>query len=47
MVKKIKKRNKVEKVKFNWKTIIAILAALALVVLFLMLIGKAGLQMSR
>ncbi len=45
MVKKIKKHRKQEKIKFNWKTAIAIIGALLLVILFLMMIGKAGLQM--
>ncbi len=47
MVKKIKKRSKVEKIKFNWKTVIVIIGALIVIILLFMLIGKAGLQMSK
>jgi len=46
MVKKIKKRNKLEKPKFNWKVIVALIGATILVILLLMAMGKAGLNLS-
>jgi hypothetical protein len=47
MVKKIKKHHKVEKIKFTWKTIVVFIGVLIVIILLLMLIGKAGLQMSK
>jgi hypothetical protein len=47
MVKKIKVRQKKSKLKFNWKTIVAIIGALIVVILILMFIGQAGLKSTR
>jgi preprotein translocase subunit Sec61beta len=47
MVKKIKKKQKIEKPKISWKIIVAVIGAIIIVVLLLMLMGKAGMQMSK
>jgi len=47
MVKKIKKKNKIEKVKFNWKVIVAIIGVIIMILILMYIIGQAGLQTGR
>jgi hypothetical protein len=47
MVKKIKKKDKLGKVKFNWKVIVAIIGVILMIILLMYIIGQAGLQTGR
>jgi hypothetical protein len=47
MVKKIKVKQKLGKLKLNWKVIVAIIGVLAVLALIMMMIGQAGLKSSR